>query len=269
MKTIGLIIGAGHISRAIAEDARSRGYRIVAAALEHLAEAAIEDHVDVLEWFNAGKVGAVIKYFKKHRVREALVAGKVPKTLLYKGGIKPDLRALKLLFTVKDRNDDSIIGAIAGEFEGEGIRFLDMRDFCSGLLTPEGTLTRNGPSREEWKDIEFGFRMAKDVGKLGIGQTVVVRDLAVMAVEAIEGTDEAIRRGGELADIGATVVKVSRPGQDMRFDLPVVGLETMDAMIEGGIRVLAVEAGKSILLDREEFIRRAEEARISVVGYRG
>lgn len=269
MKTVGLIIGTGEMPRAIAGDVRSRGYRIVAAALESLADPALEDHVDVMEWFNAGKVGAVIKYFKKHRIKEALMAGKVPKTLLYRGGIKPDLRAMKMFLTVRDKNDDSIIGAISREFEGEGIRFLDMRDFCSGLLTPEGALTRKGPSRDEWKDIEFGFRMAKDIGRLGIGQTVVVKDLAVMAVEAVEGTDEAIRRGGGLADFGATVVKVSRPGQDMRFDLPVVGLETLEAMIEGGISVLAVEAGKSIFLDRDEFVRRAEEARISVVGFSG
>lgn len=262
---LALIAGLGELPKAVAQAARSKGYRVVAVALESLADESLKPHVDVFKWFNAGKVGGMITFLKKNGVKEAVMAGKVPKSLLYKGGIRPDLRAAKLLITLKNRGDDTILLAAAQELQKEGIRLLDITDFCTGLLTPEGTLTRKGPSRSEWKDIEFGFRMAKEIGRLDIGQTVVVKKQAVMAVEAIEGTDEAITRGGRFAK-GATVVKVSKPGQDMRFDVPVVGMETLHIMMEADIRVLAVEAEKSIFLKRDEFVKEAGKAGITVVG---
>ena len=196
------------------------------------------------------------------------MAGKVPKTLLYRGNITPDLRAVKLLFTLKDKSDDSILLAITKELERDGISLLNTTDFCPGMLTPEGVLTRGDITGDERKDIVFGWKVAKEMGRLDIGQTVVIKDRAVMAVEAIEGTDEAIKRGGSLSGEGAVVVKVSKPGQDMRFDVPVVGLSTLKAMVEVSARVLAVEAEKSILLQRESLVREAEEAGISVVGYK-
>jgi hypothetical protein len=269
MKVLGLIAGQGELPRAVAMDARAKGYKVVAVALDSLADDSLESCVDVMGRFNVGKVGKIIEFLKKNNVKETVMAGKVPKSLLYKGDIKLDLKAIKLLFSLKDRRDDSILLAASKELEKHGIRLLDMTDFCSGLLTPEGVLTSTKPSRSEWKDIKFGFKMAKEIGRLDIGQTVVVKEQAVMAVEAIEGTDEAIRRGGRLANGGATVVKVSKPEQDMRFDVPVVGMKTLQTMIEAKIRVLAVEAGKSIFLQRDEFIKEAEEAGITVVGYRG
>jgi DUF1009 family protein len=264
---LGLVAGQGDLPAIIADNARGRGYRVVALALEGLAGKSIEKHSDVTGWFNVGKASSIIKFLKKNGVKEAVLAGKVPKTVIF-GGIKPDLRAMSILLRLKDKKDDSILNAVAGEFEKEGIGLLDMKEFCSSLLTPEGKLTRKGPSRTERKDIEFGFRMAKEIGRLDIGQTVVVKDRAVIAVEAIEGTDGAIRRGGKLAK-GAIVVKVSRPGQDMRFDVPTVGTGTLNTMVKSDIRVLALEARKSILMDRDEFLLKANEAGITIVGVKG
>ncbi len=236
-------------------------------ALKNLASPGIEDVSDVTGWFNVGKVGGIMKFLKKHGATEVVPAGKVPKSVLYTGGgVWPDFRAVSILLRLRSRQDDTIIAAIEDEFKKEGITFGDMKDFCQGLMTPGGVLTRRKPSRGEQKDIEFGFRMAKGIGALDIGQTVVVRGRAVMAVEAIEGTDEAIRRGGKLAGKNAVVVKVARPEQDMRFDVPVIGLNTLESMREVGATVLAAEAGKSILMDREDFLQKAKEYGITVVG---
>ncbi len=252
--------------RIIALEGKRQGYNIVAVALSGITDPSIESYADTVKSFKAGKAGAVIKYLRENSVNEAVFAGKFPKSLIVRGALTPDLRLVKFLFNLKDRGDDTILNSVGKELARDGIRLLDMRDFCRELLAPEGTLTRKGPRKEEWKDIEYGFRIAKGVGKLDIGQTVVVKDMAVMAVEAVEGTDEAIIRGGRLAGGGAVVVKVSRPDQDMRLDVPVVGLTTVDCMMEVGIRVLAIEAGSSILLERPEFMRKSDEAGIAVVG---
>jgi DUF1009 family protein len=266
-KTLGLVAGSGDIALAIARDARAQGRRLVTVALKHLASPEIETISDVTGWYNVGKLGGIIRFLRKNGASEAVFAGKVPKSVLYdKGGVWPDFRAIGVLLKLRSRQDDTIINTIADEFRRDGITLLDMRDFCRGMLTPEGVLTRKGPSHRERKDIEFGFRMAKGIGDLDIGQTVVVKAQAVMAVEAIEGTDEAIRRGGALAGAGAVVVKVARPKQDMRFDVPVIGTATLESMHAVGARVLAAEAGESILMDRENFLTRAKEYGITVVG---
>jgi len=266
MKSLGLIAGQGNMPRAIALEARRQGYRVVAAAIEGLADPSVEHYADAFKWFKPGKAGSIIRHLKESGVEEALFAGKFPKSLIVRGALAPDLRLIRFLFNLKDRGDDTILDAVGGELARDGIKLLDMRDFCKGLLAPEGVLTRRKPDRDEWKDVEFGFRVAKGVGRLDIGQTVVVKGRAVTAVEAIEGTDEAILRGGRLAGGGAVVVKVSRPGQDMRLDAPVVGLTTLDCAVEAGVKVLALEAGSSILLDRDDFLRRADEAGIAIVG---
>lgn len=253
--------------KAIADEARSEGLHVVAVGLEPLADQTLASHVDELHHVNVGKLGALIETLKRSGVGEAVMAGKVPKALLYKSRIRPDLRAAKLLFTLKDKSDDSILLAITRELEKDGITLLKTTEFCARMLTPEGVLTRKGPTESERKDIAFGWRIAKEIGRLDIGQTVVVKDQAVLAVEAIEGTDEAIRRGGSYAQGGAVVVKVSKPQQDMRFDVPVVGLDTLKAMADVRARVLAVEARKSILLRQNEFLKAAVAAGITVVGY--
>jgi len=268
-KKLGLIAGMGELPIAVAGEAKSQGYTICAIALEPLADKSLSSHVDEIKWVNVGKLGTLINSLKKSGIKEAVMAGKVSKTLLYKSKITPDLRAVKLLFTLKDRRDDSILLAIAKELADEGIELLDITLFSTGLLMPEGVLTKNKPSNDEWKDIEFGWKMAKEIGRLDIGQTVVVKNRAVMAVEAIEGTDEAIKRGGKLAGEGAVVVKVSKPNQDMRFDVPTVGLQTLSAMQEVKARVLCVEAKKSLILNKDKLLEEAKIAGISIVGYSG
>lgn len=265
-RPIGIIAGKGALPSLIAKEARAQGRKVIAIALEPVTETV--DGADTIERIHVGKLGSVIKFLKTHRVKEAVMAGKISKTLLYGQKIRPDLRAAALLFRLKDRSDDSIINAVSREFEKDGIRLLGIPEICPGLLTPEGVLTERRPTEREWKDIEFGFRIAKEIGRLDIGQTVVVKDRAVIAVEAIEGTDEAIRRGGALAGEGTTVVKVIRPNQDIRFDMPVVGLDTLSAIKEAQAHVLCLEAQKSIFLDKEEFIKQANSSKIAVVGYR-
>ena len=268
-KKLGLIAGKGDLPMVVAGEAKARGYSVIAFGLESLADESLGSYVDEMKWINVGKFGKLIDGLKKSGVKEAVMAGKVSKTLLYKSKITPDLRAVKLLFSLKDRKDDSILLAIADELSKEGITLLDITMFSRELLMPAGVLTKSRPSEDEWKDIKFGWEIAKEIGRMDIGQTVVVKDRAVMAVEAIEGTDEAIRRGGSLAGKGAVVVKVSKPNQDMRFDVPTVGVQTVLAMREVKARVLCVEPQKSLLLNRDRLIEEAKKADISILGYSG
>ncbi|NWF52950.1 MAG: UDP-2,3-diacylglucosamine diphosphatase LpxI [Nitrospirae bacterium] len=268
MKKLGIIAGTGDLPKAVALDARTKGYSVFAIALEPLADKALGSFVDEIEWINIGKFGKIIRALKKYRIKEAVMAGKVSKALLYNSKIIPDLIALKFISSLKDRSDDSILRAVADEIEKEGIKMLNILSFSSSLITPEGVLTKKSPRKDEWQDITFGWKIAKEIGRLDIGQTVVVKNQAVMAIEAIEGTDEAIRRGGRLAGKGAVIVKVSKPNQDMRFDIPVLGLDTLKAMIEVDASVLAAEAGKSIILQKDRLIEESNKVGIILVGYK-
>lgn len=263
---IGIIAGMGELPVIIAKDARERGYKVITVALETLASLEMDSVSDEIRWVNPGKFGELIDILKKHQIKEAIMAGKVPKSLLYKSKITPDLRAVKLLFSIKDKSDDAILNAITKELAGEGIEIIDTTKFSPHLLTPVGCLTRKKPDEEQWKDIEFGWKIAKEIGKLDIGQTVVIKGKAVMAIEAIEGTDEAILRGGKWAGDGAVVVKVSKPQQDMRMDVPAVGPDTLKSMEKVNAKVLALEAHRSMIVDRETVIRAAESAGIVIVG---
>ena len=263
---IGIIAGMGELPVIIAKDARERGYKVITVALETLASLEMDSVSDEIRWVNPGKFGELIDILKKHQIKEAIMAGKVPKSLLYKSKITPDLRAVKLLFSIKDKSDDAILNAITKELAGEGIEIIDTTKFSHHLLTPVGCLTRKKPDEEQWKDIEFGWKIAREIGKLDIGQTVVIKGKAVMAIEAIEGTDEAILRGGKWAGDGAVVVKVSKPQQDMRMDVPAVGPDTLKSMEKVNAKVLALEAHRSMIVDRETVIRVAESAGIVIVG---
>ncbi len=267
-RTLGLIAGTGDLPGAVASGAKKMGYRVVAIALQPPADESLKPVADDFHRINIGRFGGLINLLKKLSVTEAVMAGKVPKRLLYanKASLVPDLKAVKLLFSLKNRSDDTIMKAVVGELEKNGIRLHKTTAFTKDLLAPEGVMTRRRPSKGEMQDIEFGWGIARKIGRLDIGQTVVVKDQAVMAVEAIEGTDEAVRRGGVLAGKDAVVVKVSKPQQDMRFDVPVAGGGTLSAMKTSGARVLAVEAGKCIIIDRENFIKEADRAGIVVVG---
>jgi len=264
---IGLIAGQGGLPFAVAEGARSGGSRLAVFGLKGIACESLSSVCDHYEAIEVGKLGRLIKAIKKSGINRVVFAGKVPKTLLYRMDIVPDLRAVKLLMSLKDRKDDTIMEAILSELEKEGIRTVETTAFTGALMMPASCLTKRQPTDSELLDIKFGAELAREMGRLDVGQTVVVKERAVMSVEAIEGTDEAIRRGGNLAGKGGVVVKTAKPGQDLRFDVPVVGPDTLESLKEGGCSVLALEAGKVILFEREEMIRRADSAGISVVGF--
>ncbi len=266
MNILGLIAGMGDLPVTIATEAKAKGYTVFAVGLAPLVDSTLEKYVDEFRLINVGKLGAIIKAFRTASVQKAVMGGKVPKTLLYKSRIIPDFRALTLLLKLKDKKDDSILLAVTEEFKKEGIAFMDVTDFTSSLLTQEGVLTKKGLSKNEKRDIEFGFTIAKEIGRLDIGQTVVVKDQAVMAVEAIEGTDQAVLRGGEAGGEGAVVIKVSKPGQDKRFDFPAAGLETLASMVKAGARVLALEAGETLMVNKDQMIKEADKAGITIVG---
>ncbi|RMG70430.1 MAG: LpxI family protein [Nitrospirae bacterium] len=265
MKKIGIIAGKGSLPLMIASEAKKKGFHVVVIGLEPIADS-INGDFDRVYRINVGKFGKLINTLKKEGIKEVIMAGKVSKTLLYKSKLVPDMRALKVLMKLPDRRDDTILQAITDELASEGIRLLETASLTDELFIPEGVLTKRKPTGDERADIEFGFKIAKEIGRLDIGQTVVVKDRAVMAVEAIEGTDEAIKRGGSLAKKGAVVVKVAKPQQDMRYDVPVVGLETLRSMKEVNASLLAAEAGKTILVDREEVIEFADKNKICVMG---
>jgi DUF1009 family protein len=266
---IGIIAGAGELPIIIATDAKARGYRVVTVALENIASPNLAAVSDVIKWINPGKFGELIDTLKKNSVTQALMAGKVQKSLMYKSKIVPDLRGVKLLFSIINKGDDVILKAIKKELAEEGIEIIDTLTFSPHLLTPEGCLTKKQPDEDEWKDIEYGWKIAKEIGRLDIGQAVVVKGQAIMAVEAVEGTDEAILRGGELGGGGAVVVKISKPQQDMRLDVPAVGSDTIGVMSRVKAVVLAVEANKSIIVNMERVIKEAEAAGIKIVGISG
>jgi DUF1009 family protein len=233
-----------------------------------LSDAALEAEVDTLRWVYLGELSRIFAFFRDNGVEEVVMAGKVPKTFLWKNpsALRPDPRALALMQRLADRKDDSILGSVAEAIEEEGFPLLGQAELAPELWAPAGSVGRIPPTDEQRRDIAFGWPIAKAIGELDIGQTVVVRGGAVLALEAIEGTDAAIRRGCALGEKGACVVKVAKPGQDPRFDVPTIGLETLATLIECGAGALAVEAGKTVILDREAVARGADEHGISIVG---
>ncbi len=267
-KKLGLIAGMGDLPKAVAYEAGRMGYNVAAIALQPPADESLKPIADEFHKISLGRFGGLIALLKKLAITDVVLAGKVPKDLLYKNKahIIPDMKAVKILFSLRNRADDTIMKAIVREIEKLGIKVHNTTDFTKDLLVTEGVLTRRKPSKKELQDIAFGWNIAKKIGQLDIGQTVVVKDMAIMAVEAIEGTDEAIKRGGDLAKKNAVVIKVSKPRQDMRFDVPVAGLDTLRTMKKTGARVLALETGKCIIVDMKNFISKANEYGIVVVG---
>ncbi|MEF9426286.1 MAG: UDP-2,3-diacylglucosamine diphosphatase LpxI [Candidatus Mariimomonas ferrooxydans] len=263
-KTLGLIAGEGNLPMVVASEAKKMDYRVLAIALQPPADGSLKPFADNFYKVHIGRFGEILRLLKKFSAEQAVIVGKVSKRLLYsnKKSIMPDLRAIKLLFSLKDRTDDTFMQAISNVLKENGIKLLKTTSFTKKLLTPEGILTRKHPKKSQWKDIEFGWKIAKETGRLDIGQTIVVKGTAVMAVEAIEGTDEAIMRGGSLAEHGAVIIKVSKPQQDMRLDVPVVGIDTLSVMKKVNAKVLALEAGKSIIVDKESFIKEADKAEL-------
>jgi hypothetical protein len=264
-ENIGLIAGKGQFPLLFARAARDHGVRVIAAAHRHETEPALAELVDEIHWIYVGQLGKMIRLFKNAGVRRAVMAGGLSRGRLFRE-FRPDLRALSVVRRAGAGKDDRLLSAVAAEFESEGIVIAPSTLFLEDLLAPSGKLGKRAPSKEELQDIEFGFQIAKEIGRLDIGQTVVVRRQVVVALEAVEGTDECIRRAGTLAGPGAVVVKVSKPNQDLRFDVPAVGLNTIQTMIEAGAAVLALEAGKTLTFDREQMIDAANRAKIIVWG---
>ncbi len=265
MEAIGIVAGGGQFPLLFAAAARRAGRRVVIAAHKGESDPAIEAVADVMLWVKLGQLGKIIRFFQEQEVRETAFLGTITKTRIFRD-IFPDLKGLTLWNKIRARHDDSILRAVADSLEDEGIKVVESTLYLQELLFPGGILSRRRPVADEVEDIHFGWRMAREVGRLDIGQTVVVRDRAVVAVEAIEGTDAAIRRGGELAHEKAVVVKVRKPGQDFRFDLPAIGTKTIATMTEVGAVVLAVEKGQALLFDADRVIKAADLAGIAVVG---
>jgi len=265
---IGLIAGNGRFPIIFADNVKRLGFRVSAVA--HIGETApeLEQHVDRIHWIKIGQFNKLIEALKTDGVRQAVMLGGISKTHVFTT-VRPDFRALAIAGRLKQLKDDLILREVAAELEREGIQIRESTFGLAGVLVEEGALTSRRPTDKEWEDIRYGWDVAREIGLLDIGQCVVVKDRVVVAVEAVEGTDEAIRRGGTLAKAGAVVVKRCKPQQDLRFDLPAAGPKTITTMQSVKASVLVLEVGRSVLLDRVEMLAQAERAGIAVVGLVG
>lgn len=265
MLKIGLVAGVGRLPCEFAKIAKNYGFYVVAVAVVADYDPELQQHVGALYRAHIGEVNKIIKLFKNEGVSKVTMIGKVTKENLFNGMFLPDWRAIKALASLPNRNDDTLMLAVVNEFAKDGIVVMDQSKLLAGLLPKPGLLTKRQPTEEELADIEYGYEMALRIGSLDIGQTVVVKDKAIMAVEAIEGTDECIKRGGKLARGGAVVAKTAKPQQDNRFDLPTVGVDTINSMLEGGATVLVMQAEQTFLVDREQVIAKADEHGLCIV----
>lgn len=264
---VGLIAGEGSFPLEVAAAVRSARRRAVVVALRGLTDPAIEGRADAVSWLWLGELERLLAVLREAGARDVVMAGKVPKRFLWthREAVRPDARALTLLAGLRDRADDSLLGAVARALEEEGFRLREQLALVPELRVDEGVLGGVRPGPEQMRDVAFGWPVAKALGRLDVGQTVVVRDRAVLALEAIEGTDAAIRRGCALGEPGACVIKVAKPSQDPRFDVPAVGPRTLEAMVEGGGALLAIEAGRTVMLERRRMLHEADAAGIAVV----
>jgi DUF1009 family protein len=267
MATIGLIAGSGGFPALFAAAARRAGHRVVAAAHVHQTDPALEGHVDAITWVKLGQFGKVAEALKAGGATQTVLLGGVTKRRIFTD-VLPDAIGLELMAKVAIRSDDNLLRMIAAMLEERGMPVIDPVPFLGEALAREGVLGRHQPTEEEWADARYGLELARAIGRLDLGQTVVVKDRIAVAVEALEGTDACIRRGGELARGGAVVCKAVKPQQDRRFDLPAVGPATIETMRKAGCRVLAVEARATLVMDPEELVRLADKAGIAVVGLR-
>lgn len=264
---IGVIAGFGDFPREVCERARKKGYEISLCGVEGEASPELESMADSTVWVKLGEIGKLLKFFGRQKVDQAILAGKIHKVNILGGKVLPDLDAVKMLAGVRNFKDDSLLEAFCSYIEKRGVKVIDSTSFLKDAMLDEGVLTKSKPSRAQEEDMEFGFKMAKEIAGLDIGQTVVVKNKSVVAVESVEGTDEAILRGGRLAEKGAVAVKVAKPNQDMRFDVPTIGPSTIESCIKAKISLLAFEAGKTIVLHPEQVIKTANENGIVLVAY--
>lgn len=264
LDTIALIAGNGIYPATFVAGARQAGVRrLVAAAFVDETRPDLAEKVDAIEWFRVGQLAKMIAFFKREEVKQAVMVGQIaPKNLF---DLRPDFRTLMMLARLKERNAETLFGAIGDELKKDGIELLPATTFLDELLAKPGLIAGPSIKKRRWEDAQFGFRIAKETSRLDIGQTVVVKNGTVLAVEAFEGTNETVRRGGALARGHATMVKVAKPDQDMRFDVPVIGPETIETAAAAGVDVIVVEAGRTLLLDKSDIERLCSVLRVAVV----
>ncbi|MFH1645123.1 MAG: UDP-2,3-diacylglucosamine diphosphatase LpxI [Candidatus Omnitrophota bacterium] len=265
IKRLAIIAGNGKFPIILAKTAISSGIETVVIAIKSEADCVIEDFVDNVFWIELGEAKKLINILQNEKIEYAIMAGKVTKTTLFKNSLKLDKEARTVLSRVMDKKDDTLLAAVASRLKDFNVELLDSTTFMKNLMPEKGVLTSRKPNSRQKEDIAFGFKIAKELGRLDIGQSVVVKDKAVMSLEAIEGTDLAIKRGGKLGGEGVVVVKVAKPNQDMRFDVPVIGLETIESLKAVKASALAIEAGKVLVFEKEEVIRLANDNNIVIV----
>ena len=261
---IGLIAGNGQFPILFARAAREKGLRVYAAAIRNETDPVIETLAEETLWLHLGQIGKLLGFFRKHGVRETVMVGGVKKTRIF-SDIKPDIKAVMLLATMGHTHDDGVLRLFADFLEKEGVTVRSSTDLVPEILARKGCWTKTKPSKAQQADINVGFRLTKEIGKLDIGQCIVMGGGSVLAVEAIDGTDATIRRGGTLGKGDAVVIKASKPIQDMRFDVPAVGLTTLQTMLESGASVLVVEAGKTVVFDRKDMVEFADRHKMAIV----
>lgn len=273
--TIGVLAGWGDFPLQVAKALKARGYRVVVVGVRDHADPQLAEIADVFAWTGIAQLTWTAHFFRKHGAEVAAMAGKIHKVLIYQPWLVvrhlPDWQSLRAFWPYfisnqRDRKDDTILGMICDYFRQRGVNFVPATDFAPELLRPQGVLTRRTPSEADWRDIAFGWQIAKELGRLDCGQSVAVKDMACLALEAIEGTDRCIERAGQLCKIGAfTVVKTAKPNQDMRFDVPTIGLRTLQTMVNARAKVLAFEAQRTIVLEEAKVIDFANRHGICVV----
>jgi DUF1009 family protein len=267
-ESVGLLCGGGTLPLHVAESLKGRGVRVIAIGIKGEADQAIESVADRVEWTGIAKLGRWISVFKKGGVDAVLMLGSIRKNQMFgsKQRFLPDWRTIKLWYRqTSSKQDHTLLEAVANEFQAEGMPVRTVRDFCPDLMMPTGPLTDREPTETQWRDIMFAWPIVKQIAAMQIGQCIVVREQAVVAVEGIDGTDAALERGGVLAGGEAVAVKVPREGHDERFDIPCIGPDTADILVRSGVAVMAVEAGRTILLDAVETRQRADAGGVCIV----
>jgi UDP-2,3-diacylglucosamine hydrolase len=261
----GLIAGNGDFPFLVLDGARNAGESLAVVAIKEETDKRIEQTTEALTWVSIGQLGKMISFFRDAGVSKVIMAGQVKHVQLFSGAV-PDVRMLKMLWNLPRRNTDSLIGGIAAELEKDGIELIDSTYFLQDHLAPKGVLTKREPNEVELGNIEYGLHIAAEIARLDLGQTIVIRAKACVAIEAMEGTDATITRAGQLAKGKLTVVKVAKPDQDMRFDVPVIGPPTVRVMASAGATCLSVTAGKTLVFNRDETLRLADEHKIAIAG---
>ena len=263
--SFGLIAGNGQFPFLVVEGARRAGHSLAVVAIKEETDKRIDEIAENVEWVGVGQLGKMISAFKRQGVTKAIMAGQVKHVQIFSGSL-PDVRMFKMLWNLPKRNTDALIGGVAEELAKEGIELIDSTYFIPDHLARKGILTKRGPSETEFANIDYGLHIAHEIARLDLGQTIVIRASACVAIEAMEGTDATIQRAGQLANGKLTVVKVAKPDQDMRFDVPVIGRPTIEAMVNAGATCISITAGKTLIFDRDDVISSANKHKIAIVG---